>query len=96
MKNKIERYIDSEIIADHAFKSFRFGYSIDIETLSKNEKENFLDFLFENDPVTKEIILNRMQELVEMRLPRIEAQERYDSGLKPHLDAINGEVIWTN
>lgn len=93
-RNKVERYIDSEIISEHASKSFRYGYSFDIQTLSQNEKENFLDILFNNDPILQELVLDRMQEIVDMRLPRVESQDRYYAGLKPQLNAANGEVTW--
>lgn len=94
MRNSIEKYIDTCLISEYADKDFKHGYSLEVANLSDHEKSNFLDLLFRNDPVLKEMALDRMQELIEQRLPRIEAQDRYDAGFKPRIDHINGEVIW--
>lgn len=95
MKNTIEKYIDTCLIDEYADKDFECGYSLDIVSLSNHEQSNFLDFLIKNDSATKDLILDRMQELIDQRLPRVEAQARYDSGLRPRIDQINGEVIWS-
>jgi|SRR5882724_394248 len=95
MTNNINSYIDHNIIDEHAFKSFRIGYSLDVSEMPSHDLENFLDFLLQHDPVTKEIVLERMQVLVDSRLPIKECEARYSAGYVPSIDHINGETMWT-
>jgi len=89
-----QSYIDTCVLDEHAYKSFNYGYSLDVADIPKNDLENFLDFLFENDPATRELILERMQTLIEERLPIFECKHRYRAGYVPRVDHVNGEVTW--
>lgn len=94
MNKKTQKYVDLCLIDEYADKDFTYGYSLDVTSLPTHEQENFLDFLFENDEVMKEIVLDRMQELIEQRIPWVESQDKYDAGFKPIVDQNNGEVSW--
>lgn len=89
----INRYIERCLIDEYAYKH-RSGYSLSVSDLPDSEIQNFLEFLFKNDPATKEMITDRMQELIEQRLPFAESQDKYDQGYIPIHDHINGEVSW--
>lgn len=88
-------YIDICVLDEHACKSVNYGYSLDVAAIPKHDLSNLLDFLFENDPATRELIMDRMQSLIEERLPMFECKDRYGKGYVPRVDQINGEVTWT-
>lgn len=94
MRHPIEKYIDTCLISEYADKDLKYGYSLDVAELPNHEKLNFLDFLLKYDPILRDMILDRMHELVAPRLERMEMQHKYDAGLIPHLDQNNGEVNW--
>lgn len=94
MINTIDKYVDTCLIREYADKDSKHGYSLDAASLSKHEQLNFLTMLVNHDDVLQELILDRMQELIELRLPMVEAQDKYDSGLIPTHNPVNGEVNW--
>ena len=96
MNNSIQKYIDHNLISEYADKDFINGYTLDDSDLRQHEQLNFLDFLFAHDEAVKEYILNHMQELIDLRLRRVELEDGYDSGLKPIIDQNNGELTWIN
>lgn len=95
MTTILNSYIDHSLIDEHAFKSFRFGYSLDVSDLTQHDFDNFLDALVKHDPATREIIEERMQILINGRLLHKECEDRYGKGFVPSIDAINGETNWT-
>jgi hypothetical protein len=90
----IRKYIDLNLIDEYAYKSFRNGYSLDVCDIPTNEISNFLDILFKHDYHTRDLILDRMQDLINDRIQMVEFQAKYDAGLIPVQDQINGEVNW--
>lgn len=94
MNSTIKSHIDLCLLDEYAYKSFNSGYSLHVSDLPDNEIANFLDTLFKHDPVLKEMITDRMQELIEERLPIYECQHRYSRGYVPVQDRANGEVHW--
>ena len=90
----IRKYIERNLIDEYAYKSFKNGFSLDVCDLPEHDINNFLDLLFKHDYHTRDLILNRMQELIDERLPLAECQAKYDAGLVPVQDQINGEVNW--
>jgi hypothetical protein len=90
----IRNYIEKVLINEHAYKSFNNGYSLDVADLPANELDNFLDMLFKHDYHTRDLILDRMQDLINERLPLLECQDKYAAGLVPVQDRINGEINW--
>ena len=94
MNKILSKYIHNIIIDEHADKEAQDGYSFNISDLPIYEVYNFLDMLLKYDPSTREIILDRMQELVESELPNKESVDRYDAGFVPRIDPTNGETIW--
>lgn len=90
----IKKYIERCIIDEHAYKSSKNGYSLDVYDLPANELSNFLEVLFSNDDHTRDLILERMQDLINERLPFVECQAKYDAGYVPMQDQINGEINW--
>lgn len=90
----IRKYIERNLIDEYAYKSVKHGFSLDVCDLPTHELNNFLDMLFKNDFHTRDLILDRMQELINERLPLAECQAKYDAGLMPIQDMINGEINW--
>lgn len=93
MRNYVDKYIDSNIIRENAIKTPN-GYIVEVESIDNHEKESFLSVLFEHDATTKELILDRMQKLIDSRLPLVECSDKYEAGLRPVLDSVNGDVQW--
>lgn len=95
----IRKYIETIIIDEHAFKNGRDGWTCNIDDIDPekldNVLDNFLDVLFRNDEYTRDLILDRMQTLINERLPLRDCQSKYESGLVPAQDKINGEIFWT-
>lgn len=92
-KDYVTRYIDNQIIREHAYKSQR-GYLLYVGDLPDNELSNLLDVLLTQDEVTRELLLERVQELIDQRIPTVEAQDNVNRGLKPLHDSQTGEVSW--
>lgn len=90
----IRNYIEKVIINEHAYKSFHNGYSLSVSDLPKNDLENLLDVLFKHDYHTRDLILDRMQELIDERMPFVESQARYDAGYRPVQDQTDGSINW--
>lgn len=89
MTKSVTAYID-ETIRSHRTKD----YELSIKNLPIIDQINILDFLFLRDKDTRELILERMQDLIEYRLPFVETEDKYEAGLKPRHDSQTGEVIW--
>jgi hypothetical protein len=94
MNPTLQKYIDICLIDEYADKDFIHGYSLDVSSLAEYEKSNFLNTLLQHDPIIKEKVLDRMQELIDERIPWYEFQHKYDAGLKPIINKTNGEVTW--
>jgi hypothetical protein len=94
MNMNLKKYINLCLIDDYADKDFKNGFSLCVSSLPDKELNNFLEIMVKHDPIMKELILDRMQELIDEHMPEREAKYKYDSGLKPRVDPINGEVIW--
>ena len=90
----IRTYIEKVIINEHAYKSFNNGYSLDVCDIPKNDLENFLDVLFKNDGYTRDLILDRMQDLIDERISFAECSDRYNAGFVPVINDANGETSW--
>jgi len=94
MKKILSNYIEHSIIDEYADKNHFDGYSLHINDLPKNEIENFLSMLFDHDEVTKDLILDRMHELIDSQLPIKECKDKYEQGYVPVQDRNNGEIFW--
>lgn len=94
MNKILQKYIDLNLIDEYADKDLIAGYSLDIDQISEKEQENFLDFLFKNDAIMKEIAFERMQELINERICFIEHKDKDEAGLRTITDQNNGETIW--
>jgi hypothetical protein len=94
MDYQIKSYIDNQIIREYAYKS-KQGYSLWSDDIEKNELENLVDFLFAHDEETQNFMHGRIQQLLNERLPLVEAEDAYDKGLVPVQDKKTGEVSWT-
>ena len=90
----VRNYIERCLIDEYAYKSHKNGYSLDVCDLPANELANFLDLLFTKDDYTRDLILDRMQDLINERIPFVECQAKYDAGYVPMQDQINGEINW--
>lgn len=93
MNKKLTSYIDKNIISQHAYKS-RDGYSLQVCDLEENEKLHLLERMLKHDSLTSELLLDRMQDLINERIPFVEARENISRGLRPIHDSQTGEVSW--
>lgn len=89
----LNRYIDNCIINEYAAKK-QDGYTLDVKKLPQNEIDHFLDELMNKDMYIKELILERMQDLIDQRIPFVETYDYYDAGFIPQHDSETGEVNW--
>jgi hypothetical protein len=94
MKQTLSKYIDNNIIDEYANKKSRDGYSLDVSDIPKHDIENFLSYLFEHDEVMEELVLDRMQDLIDEELPLAECKDKYEQGYFPKQDQSNGEIYW--
>jgi|ERR1700678_2014253 len=94
MNITINKYIETCLINEYADKDFHSGYSLDIHNIPEYELSNFLSFLIKKDNTIRDLILERMQELINDRLYRIEYLDRRNSGYMPTHNKQTGEVKW--
>lgn len=92
MNRETERYIDM-IIRDNA-KEDGFSYSLMIDDLSKFEQDGLVTYLLSKDPESREMILERVQDLINERIDLIYCEDKYQAGKRPIVDRINGETRW--
>ena|ERR1700685_165321 len=92
--SKLSRYINSCIIDEYAEKGHPDGYYLDVTKLPAHEINDFLNALMENDGAAREMILDRMQELVDSAIPFVESRDNFDAGFIPMHDPMTGEVSW--
>lgn len=93
MDSLLLSYIDNNIIREYSHKTF-YGLSLQINDVEEKDQENFLSLLFAHDPIARDLILDRAQQLIEERIPFVEAKENYSHGLYPIHDNQTGEVKW--
>ncbi len=91
----IKKYINL-FLSHNIVKDYNGNDTIEIDSLTAQERLYFFEFAIQKDEILKELILDRLQCLIDENLPLIEAQKKYDSGLRPLHDAVNGEVTWIN
>ncbi len=84
----------NRIISDNASKNGCI-LSLDVSEIGEHDQESLVSMLFKHDSVTREIIQNRIQDLIDEKLPWIENDWNYSRGLIPLHDKQTGEVIWT-
>ena len=72
MKPTIQKYIDRCVIDEYANKDYLNGFHLDVTDMSKHDQNNFLDLLMNQDDVLRELVLDRMQELINERLNAVE------------------------
>jgi hypothetical protein len=92
-KSYLERYIDNHIIREFSFKQ-NHRYFLDISDVDEYEKDMLIEKLLEHDPVVKDLILDRIQEIINNRLPFVELEDNYERGLRPIQDRQTGELQW--
>lgn len=92
MDSKLKSFIDRTI---RSYASYECGvYTMDIDSIMRADHIVFIDHLLEHDPITDEMVRDRMQELINERLPWVESEDNYARGLRPLHDGITGEVSW--
>ena len=75
---ELYKYIDVCLIDEYAEGNFEDGYSLDIDSLPKNEISNFLDRLMQEDTTIRDFVLSHMQQMINERLPIREVDYRFD------------------
>jgi hypothetical protein len=93
MNKQLSSYIDHNVIQEHGCKT-RDGYALQVCDLDEHEKAHLLDRMFKYDPAAIDLLLDRMQDLINERLPFIDARENVSQGLRPIHDGQTGEVTW--
>src|SRR5688572_24625815 len=91
----INQTID-QLIREYAYKDSD-GYHLwagDIHDTDANDYKDLINLLIDKDDITKEILAERVKDLIDARKDIVEAQDRYNSGLRPMHDQQTGEVMW--
>ncbi len=83
-------YLDRVIIDEYAQSEELSAYS----DLPEHEQESLVLTLFSYDPVARDWLFDRMQQLIDARLIMKNNQNKYDLGLHPFHDDQTGETIW--
>jgi len=91
----VRRYI-SLFLEDHIVKDYNGDDTIEIDSLTTQERRDFFECAVKQDQILNELILDRLQALLDENLPIISSQKKYDAGFIPLHDAVNGEVMWLN
>jgi hypothetical protein len=91
MKRELSNYIDQNIIRERDKED---RYHLSVVDLSTYEKQTLINWMFEYDPATYELVLDRMEELLKERIECVERQDKRDAGLKPSIDPQTGETRW--
>ena len=87
--NSLQRELD-DLIDSYAIKGAEWYMSAgDIPRL---EQDSLVDYLFNNDPVTREMLIERIQDLLDSRINDKQTKSNRDKGLKSYIDKINGET----
>lgn len=90
MNTYLKTYIELNIIDEYAVNEELSAYS----DLSTHEHKNLIDVMFEHDPVTRDWLFDRMQELIDARLAIVSCEKKWEAGFFPDHDNQTGEVIW--
>lgn len=93
MNRKIKSFVD-ELIRENADKSFPYQLQLSCD-LNEKQKDQLINEILKSDQESiKEVLLDYAQTLVDERIDLVEAEDRYDSGLRSRIDRINGETTW--
>lgn len=92
MNRETERYIDM-IIHENAMED-GFSYNLMVNDLTKFEQDGLVTYLLNKDPESREIMLDRVQDLINERIDLLYCEDKYQAGKKPLIDKINGETRW--
>ena len=98
MDNNIIHQTIDQLIREYAYQSSD-GYHMwpcDIHHADANDYKDLINLLIEKDDITKEILADRIKDLIDERKDIVEAQDRYNSGLRPIHDQQTGEVMWVS
>lgn len=71
----LNQYIDLCLIDEYATKSSTEGYSLDVDSIPENDKENFLHILMQADTSVKDMVTHAMQKLINDRLADMEYED---------------------
>lgn len=72
---KINQYIDRCLVDEYATKSFKDGYSLDLDEIPESDLENFLRLLMTNDTTVRDLVRCHMQQLINNRLQDVESED---------------------
>lgn len=85
----LKTYLDRNIIDEYAI-----DFELDVNDISAHDQNTLLNIMMENDPLTKEAILDRMHELIQARLEILKYEYKTDNGYKPVIDNQTGEITY--
>lgn len=71
------------------------NYWCESQQLSENELKNFVNSLMFFDDCFKEVVRDYLQELIDVRINIVQAEDNLDKGLIPRVDPINGEISYS-
>lgn len=95
--NKPIKYFIEKFIRDNANKDINYGYDLSTKhDLSPQLQDELIQALIKLDRESlRQLILDHAQNLIDERMPIVEAEDRYESGLIGKVDPINGEVFFS-
>lgn len=93
MDKYLSTYIEKNLIEEYAVRT-KHGYRLDIVDLGEHEQENFISNLFAHDEITRDLIMDRAQQLINEQLELSESKKLFDNGFTPRIDNTTGEVSW--
>lgn len=93
MKKEIKSFIET-FIRQHAKGDLNFGYDLSTHCdIPEDIQNNLLRTLSIIDrEKVRELLLDHAQQLIDKRMPIVEAEDRYETGLIKRIDRINGEI----
>ena len=91
MNNKIKTFIDRCLIDEYSCGN----QTLEISEISKNDVGHFLELLFAEDEGFRDMVEDRMQDMINDRLDHQRDEAMYASGYFPRQDSNNGEIIWS-
>lgn len=93
MESYLRLFIDNNIIREYVNHT-PDGYSLDISEISDHDKNTLAQLLIESDPAIKEFIEDRMDALIQERIPWVHMADNEDRP-RPTYCKQTGEPIWS-
>lgn len=99
MSNKINKFIDlliREAVSEHPEDHISSDgyYKLEVIDIADPIQAEAINYLVDNDNVTRDLILDRLHDLIQSRLDIVYAKDQYIAGKTPIQDQQTGEIKW--